>query len=944
MSRSKKVKDSTGYYKSSRFVSKGGKIIGIEHIIVHPEDGEVFVITKEMAEEVDRKHREKEGTWATEYLYRMHHKDELPNVKRHGLAGTTPQEAHDKILAEHPEYRKEWEDIGIVREDETWGGDFQGRRLYFVKSSKVPYVGHLKLRVEKDVADKYGGRIEEDTGLPGDFYYDEPHAIPPEHIRVQSGKKWIPITEYEYNERKKKGEWANTKKKKIKQPWEMTRSEFRKYQLTGYIPSSAYQDYRTTEGISWLKKEKHPKLYSEKEFGDKKVEFRKSGDHLEYTKIDKDGEIIRDNNHMAIMLTDDEAKAKGYPIESRDITAFYDGKPIGWASDEFGATGVFVVDDFQKLGIGKYLLSEYRKGMPFSRKLGQATEAGYNLAGSWHNDLVKQALIEGKHLSTKVKRDYGKNKMAKGTWAKKKQPWEMTVEELGTLYHGGKAKIDNVDFSKTNQRDYGFYGKGFYTTTNKKYARSYGGRISEIKLSDDARILKSSLKPEDAPIGFTKEVMRDYYKAVIPRVKELGREKQLKDELKSIKVNPIEWSHAVYNYAKRNGYNVVRHSDGEIVILDKSALREIGGTWAVKKPCQMTREEFGSAYHGTNEEFDKFELKRATGAQGLTSKYGVWFTNNKDEASQYAQLAGSRNYQNQIEYESRIGKLIKQSEKFDRQGNYDKSEQLILEAERLESEMRSIKPKEVVKDVVLPKNLMEYDSVEVFNSTEMEDVIKKAINSGYEGVKFTNIEDSPFGLGKGTTQSIIFNPEKILNVSHKSLVEKALTKGKPISASVLKDYADLYQGKKKGAWASEYLYHGTNEGRARNIAKKGLLSGEKAGNTMAKAIYLSDTEQYAKSYADRKGGSTGVILRIKKTPSMIADKDTGLKGDYKVEDGISPENIEIKTHNGWRKLTDYGKEVDGTWALKYAPMPLQRSAGLHRKVKGQSSIKVGRVK
>jgi len=102
-----------------------------------------------------------------------------------------------------------------------------------------------------------------------------------------------------------------------------------------------------------------------------------------------------------------------------------------------------------------------------------------------------------------------------------------------------------------------------------------------------------------------------------------------------------------------------------------------------------------------------------------------------------------------------------------------------------------------------------------------------------------------------------------------------------------------------------FLYHGTNEGRARQIAKHGLLSGLNSKNTTSKEIFLSNSEQYAQSYADRKGGSTGVILRIRKTPEMIADANTGLQGDFKTIQTILPEMIEIKTLNGWKKLLGF---------------------------------------
>lgn len=111
----------------------------------------------------------------------------------------------------------------------------------------------------------------------------------------------------------------------------------------------------------------------------------------------------------------------------------------------------------------------------------------------------------------------------------------------------------------------------------------------------------------------------------------------------------------------------------------------------------------------------------------------------------------------------------------------------------------------------------------------------------------------------------------------------------------------------KIAQANNFLYHGTTEGRAIQIAKQGLLPGKEAGNTLSNEIFLSDTEEYAKSYADRKGGAKGVILRVSKTPEIIADINTGLKGDFKTTKGILPKNIEIKTQYGWKKLTEFYK-------------------------------------
>ena len=157
---------------------------------------------------------------------------------------------------------------------------------------------------------------------------------------------------------------------------------------------------------------------------------------------------------------------------------------------------------------------------------------------------------------------------------KPKPAWEMTREELGELYHGGKRKIKNVDFSKLQQRDKGFYGEGFYVTKSPEYAKGYGKTINKVSLSNEAKILNASLKPEDAPQGLMDEIINNYYNKSITKAKKLGKEKLLQDEINDIKTNFLNWKNEVYNYAIDKGYNVVKYSDGEIVILKRQALSE----------------------------------------------------------------------------------------------------------------------------------------------------------------------------------------------------------------------------------------------------------------------------------------------------------------------------------------------------------------------------------
>jgi len=191
-----------------------------------------------------------------------------------------------------------------------------------------------------------------------------------------------------------------------KEPWQLTQQDFMDYHYTGFIESNAYEQYRTTEGLNWLKKSQHPELYSIKNFGKYTVEFRRTGENLQYVKHDKSGNIMRDEKGDAKYLSQQEMIDRGLALKDQSIVAFIGEDAIGWVSNEFGATGVWVVEEYQKLGIGSYMLFEFRKTMKPTSKIGQMTESGINLVKAHHKKLVEEALNEGKEVPQEVLNDY----------------------------------------------------------------------------------------------------------------------------------------------------------------------------------------------------------------------------------------------------------------------------------------------------------------------------------------------------------------------------------------------------------------------------------------------------------------------------------------------------------------------------------------------------------
>jgi hypothetical protein len=159
---------------------------------------------------------------------------------------------------------------------------------------------------------------------------------------------------------------------------------------------------------------------------------------------------------------------------------------------------------------------------------------------------------------------------------KKTSKTEVSGASFGDLYHGGKAKIESVDPAKLQSRDSGFYGKGFYLSETKSGTKGYGGRVSTFRFKPDARILVSSLRPQDAPPGLLRAVKSRLTREGLEKARARGKEKAFLDEMEMIESNHLEWKGAVDRYAELEGFDAVRYTAGEVVVKNTKALERAG--------------------------------------------------------------------------------------------------------------------------------------------------------------------------------------------------------------------------------------------------------------------------------------------------------------------------------------------------------------------------------
>lgn len=153
------------------------------------------------------------------------------------------------------------------------------------------------------------------------------------------------------------------------------------------------------------------------------------------------------------------------------------------------------------------------------------------------------------------------------------EPWFILGKGFPDVYHGGKHKVKEVDPSKLQSRDHGFFGPGFYVTTRKAYAKTYGHIISKYRFKPDAVILLAGYLPSKAPPGLREAVVSHIDRKYREAARARGKEEAFERELEMI-VAPLslEWRSAVNDYAGDQGVDAIAWGDGEIVVKNTGAL------------------------------------------------------------------------------------------------------------------------------------------------------------------------------------------------------------------------------------------------------------------------------------------------------------------------------------------------------------------------------------
>lgn len=172
-------------------------------------------------------------------------------------------------------------------------------------------------------------------------------------------------------------------------------------------------------------------------------------------------------------------------------------------------------------------------------------------------------------------------------------------------------------------------------------------------------------------------------------------------------------------------------------------------------------------FHGTNQDIHTFDASRHGENTRAASSIAFFFTEDPEEAAEYAELAGRTQIANAPNHEKKVAELQKLIAQAEKKNDWSTAERLYLEYENLDLGAINADPcgQNIVPVYLSVKNPKILDMKHRFDGHVVAEAIKTAKQQGFDGLKLLNVFDPVSLEGRpslfSTTQWIAFAPEQI---------------------------------------------------------------------------------------------------------------------------------------------------------------------------------------
>lgn len=171
-----------------------------------------------------------------------------------------------------------------------------------------------------------------------------------------------------------------------------------------------------------------------------------------------------------------------------------------------------------------------------------------------------------------------------------------------------------------------------------------------------------------------------------------------------------------------------------------------------------------TAWHGTNQAFDRFEPdKMGLANPNDASRAALFLAMREETAWAYAESAARKLVPDQAAHEARVAALLERSERASRRGDHDLSERLYIEAEEVETRALRADPAgaRVLLCEVTLENPLEVDGGSRAVVTNLGGVLEAARAAGHDGVIIRGIADTPAGAFDPDDHVAVFDPGSV---------------------------------------------------------------------------------------------------------------------------------------------------------------------------------------
>jgi hypothetical protein len=178
----------------------------------------------------------------------------------------------------------------------------------------------------------------------------------------------------------------------------------------------------------------------------------------------------------------------------------------------------------------------------------------------------------------------------------------------------------------------------------------------------------------------------------------------------------------------------------------------------------MKKDDLMIAWHGTNQNFDRFDLDcLGLSNPNAASREAIFFSKTRAVAESYARSTARKLVTDHFAHEARVKALLEATNKATREGRHDRYENLVAHLEKIDGDVVAAPPAgaRALLCALDVSRVMEIDGNADMVRWDLATVLKSAKYRGHDAVILRGMADTPEGASLADDHIAVFDPDRI---------------------------------------------------------------------------------------------------------------------------------------------------------------------------------------